>query len=539
MIPALLPREPPAHDSCTPSTVSPRTALLVTIDEELLGRVEQALGPAGFVVRQVSPAGLFDAARQTPPCAVLVAEDLTPTGGRALVLKARAHPATAGVPVLGLSHDDALAHALGWLRLGATDVWTPTYLTPAAFEALLAEAPLPVHAEVVDRVLAWARRRQLTARYGLFRGTPSEGTVSFVDGALHSATSSWLSGREALAHLVEQQGARLEPLHAPAPPGPEAAAAPWCPRVLLVEDEPSIRLLLRRQLEHQGMHVVEAEDGEAGLQCARTGQFDAIVTDLDLPRLDGWSLLRAVKSDPSMREACVVLLSAHDDAIDALQAARAGARAYLKKTGRAKELLATLALLLAGRRALFEALPHRQPLSLDLLSTGPEWTLRTLAHAGASGLLEVSDELGRYELELAQGHLRAGVAQQGSLRSTGQAALEALLSSRARGHFSFRLPTPGEGRPLNELLDRALEALRAQRVTFATRLLGSPERLQVAWELAGLYTRVASVPALQVLEAFRAGPAPLATLAGRAGLSPLETEAALVDLLARGVLTVA
>ena len=72
-------------------------------------------------------------------------------------------------------------------------------------------------------------------------------------------------------------------------------------RILLAEDEPDLRSGLCRSLRDEGYAVDEAEDGEVGLYKALNTEYDAIILDLMIPNLDGWSVLqriRKVKATP-------------------------------------------------------------------------------------------------------------------------------------------------------------------------------------------------------------------------------------------------
>ncbi|MEV4281506.1 response regulator transcription factor [Actinoplanes xinjiangensis] len=68
--------------------------------------------------------------------------------------------------------------------------------------------------------------------------------------------------------------------------------------ILVAEDDADIAQLLRRLFERAGFEVVEAGDGSAALAGARTRRPDVVVTDLDMPVLDGLGLCRALRGDP-------------------------------------------------------------------------------------------------------------------------------------------------------------------------------------------------------------------------------------------------
>jgi CheY-like chemotaxis protein len=82
--------------------------------------------------------------------------------------------------------------------------------------------------------------------------------------------------------------------------------------ILVVDDDPTIRWLTRRQLEHLGCVVDVAEDGEIGLQKLGDGTFDLLLTDCHMPRMDGVALTRAVRAlaGPALRAIPIIGLTA-------------------------------------------------------------------------------------------------------------------------------------------------------------------------------------------------------------------------------------
>ncbi|MEH3144861.1 MAG: response regulator [Methylobacterium frigidaeris] len=79
--------------------------------------------------------------------------------------------------------------------------------------------------------------------------------------------------------------------------------------VLLVDDDPAARDLLSRFLEREGFRVRTASDGRAGLTLARALRPRAILLDIEMPRMDGWSVLHAVRSDPDLAATPVIITS--------------------------------------------------------------------------------------------------------------------------------------------------------------------------------------------------------------------------------------
>lgn len=102
-------------------------------------------------------------------------------------------------------------------------------------------------------------------------------------------------------------------------------------RVLVIDDEPDVLFLCRVNLQHAGHEVLEALNGERGMELAATDRPDLIVLDIMLPRLDGFSVLKALAADPGTKDTPVVLLTARVQAGDQLRAWRAGCCEYVTK----------------------------------------------------------------------------------------------------------------------------------------------------------------------------------------------------------------
>jgi DNA-binding response OmpR family regulator len=81
-------------------------------------------------------------------------------------------------------------------------------------------------------------------------------------------------------------------------------------RVLVIDDEADVRLLYRVNLRHAGFEVLEADDGERGIEAAFEHLPDAVVLDLMMPQTDGFEVLRALRSHPDAAEVPVLVLTA-------------------------------------------------------------------------------------------------------------------------------------------------------------------------------------------------------------------------------------
>jgi len=102
-------------------------------------------------------------------------------------------------------------------------------------------------------------------------------------------------------------------------------------RVLVVDDERSIRMLCRVNLAASGMEVFEASDGREGLDLARKERPDLVLLDVMMPGLDGWSVARELAADEQTREIPIVFLTARADPADRRLGEQLGGVGYVVK----------------------------------------------------------------------------------------------------------------------------------------------------------------------------------------------------------------
>jgi DNA-binding response OmpR family regulator len=100
-------------------------------------------------------------------------------------------------------------------------------------------------------------------------------------------------------------------------------------RVLIVEDEPNVRLVFRTALESTGVGLATAEDGEAALRALKEAPADLVLLDLQMPNLDGMGLLRRLRA--AGNDVPVVIVTAHGDVPNAVEAMKLGALDFLAK----------------------------------------------------------------------------------------------------------------------------------------------------------------------------------------------------------------
>lgn len=102
-------------------------------------------------------------------------------------------------------------------------------------------------------------------------------------------------------------------------------------RVLIIDDEPDVLLLCRVNLEFAGHEVLEASNGERGVELALGERPDVILLDIMLPQRDGLSVLEELVSDARTHDTPVILLTAKAQDSDRLRGWRAGCAEYMTK----------------------------------------------------------------------------------------------------------------------------------------------------------------------------------------------------------------
>jgi two-component system sensor histidine kinase and response regulator WspE len=127
-------------------------------------------------------------------------------------------------------------------------------------------------------------------------------------------------------------GRRIHGLNAEAEAGSGAATSRAAKRVLVVDDSITVRELERQLLENQGYLVDVAVDGVDGWNTVRSGRYDLVVSDIDMPRMDGIELVAHIKKDPLLRSIPVVVVSYKDREEDRIRGLDAGANFYLTKS---------------------------------------------------------------------------------------------------------------------------------------------------------------------------------------------------------------
>jgi two-component system, chemotaxis family, chemotaxis protein CheY len=117
--------------------------------------------------------------------------------------------------------------------------------------------------------------------------------------------------------------------------------------ILTVDDSASIRQTIKIALGNEGHEISEAVDGEDGLQKADGGAFDLIITDLNMPKMDGLTMIRELRKRPAHAGLPILFLTTESDAGMKQQAKDAGATGWLTKPFASDQLIRIVGKVLA------------------------------------------------------------------------------------------------------------------------------------------------------------------------------------------------
>ncbi len=113
-------------------------------------------------------------------------------------------------------------------------------------------------------------------------------------------------------------------------------------RILTVDDSVSMRALLKHALASNGFNVVQAEDGQEALDWLAINDIDVIITDINMPRLDGFGLIEALRACERHRDRPILVLSTESSEDKKARARAAGATGWIVKPFDADKLVAAV-----------------------------------------------------------------------------------------------------------------------------------------------------------------------------------------------------
>jgi DNA-binding response OmpR family regulator len=109
--------------------------------------------------------------------------------------------------------------------------------------------------------------------------------------------------------------------------------------ILLIDDDPENRDILKTRLEQAGYQVMEAQNGEEGLALSVSCKPDLIFLDVMMPKMDGWQVCRSLKANPATGQVPIVMLTACSKQVEELRGYESGANDYMMKPWDLEHLL--------------------------------------------------------------------------------------------------------------------------------------------------------------------------------------------------------
>lgn len=114
------------------------------------------------------------------------------------------------------------------------------------------------------------------------------------------------------------------------------------PKILVVDDSNSIRDMVSFTLKSAGYETVEAKDGSEGLNCAQSNNFDLVISDVNMPIMDGITLCQELRKLPSFKFTPILMLTTESSGDMKMRGKAAGATGWLVKPFNPEKLLATI-----------------------------------------------------------------------------------------------------------------------------------------------------------------------------------------------------
>ncbi|MCK5795647.1 MAG: response regulator [Deltaproteobacteria bacterium] len=213
-------------------------------------------------------------------------------------------------------------------------------------------------------------------------------------------------------------------------------------KILIVDDDPAIRHMVTTMLAHEAFSVEQAQNGQEGLEIARSWLPDLVISDILMDTMDGWTFVKTLRSDPRLALVPVIFLSALDSREDRIRGFRLGADDYLPKPFHIDELKARIDRTFSALRRMHEHAREfathdndNATLEGDLSQLGLSSLLTILDMERKSGVLVVRSHRGQGRIFLRKGAVVAATLR-GEASEEDAFAIYAMLAW-TDGSFSF------------------------------------------------------------------------------------------------------
>jgi len=122
------------------------------------------------------------------------------------------------------------------------------------------------------------------------------------------------------------------------------------PRILIIEDEPDLVQTLKDRLERNEYDIITAENGKAGLEMALREKPDVVLLDVNMPIMDGFAMLEALRKHPEGMNCAVIMITVHSQKQDITRAEACGINDYIVKPFNMEDLIEKIETVLKRRK---------------------------------------------------------------------------------------------------------------------------------------------------------------------------------------------
>jgi DNA-binding response OmpR family regulator/HPt (histidine-containing phosphotransfer) domain-containing protein len=308
-------------------------------------------------------------------------------------------------------------------------------------------------------------------------------------------------------------------------------------RIVVADDDPAVVWFMAGILRSVGVEVLEAHDGKRALELSFETWPDAVVSDVLMPKLDGFSLCHELKRDVALRDVPVILLSWKEDLLQRVRELGAAADGYLRKEATAAAVIERVREVLRTRARVEERIRAGGEVRGRLDGLTPRLVLDLCCRGEQNVRVSIRDAAFLFEAQVRGGRLVAltrGAPDGAFLR--GDAALPSLLGVSA-GRFSVEPDASAVRGELSgalfELLKEPIARARASLAAVSAKALLRLERVELEPSLAETYLRCTPEPAAGVVRRLLEGQSP-AELVVSGAVSPSVLEVVLSDIARRG-----
>jgi CheY-like chemotaxis protein len=310
-------------------------------------------------------------------------------------------------------------------------------------------------------------------------------------------------------------------------------------RIVVADDDPAVVWFMSGLLKALGVEVLEAHDGARALALTFDAWPDLVVSDVLMPKLDGFSLCHEIKRDVAVRDVPVILLSWKEDLLQRVRELGGGADGYLRKEAAASTVAERLREVLRPRARVEQRIAAGADARGRLDGLTPRLILELASAAGRDVRVGIRDAVYLYEVQVRRGKLCSATRSAADGRfERGEFVLAALLGVSA-GRFLVETDASPcrvdfEGTP-TQVLKAPIGRARAALESISAGALVGVTRVHIAAAMIEGYLACTPEPARALLERVIAGASPRDLITSGA-VAPRLLEAVLSDVARRGAI---